>query len=282
MNVKLFFYGTALLSLGLFYSCREDDSVLSEQKTTENQEIFEQTIKFEGEVYHVRCTMQNDSLVYLDKDFEALYKNRISQIPELTTFVYKNQESVNIIEYYSSEKELLEKKGLAYFNIESSPINNTRAGEDILPAAGRAILYDDTNYKDRTVTLNVDYDRYPSIANLKAYAGFNDKTSAIRVFNFLNPNTYYRPSYAYPSASVKGSELRTCLIGYEDSNFQGKKLFCIAEYSSGQNIDAPETASHQDYKLRNIGWNDKISSCVFRIITIGNINDGVYTPHDPV
>lgn len=282
MNVKLFFYGTVLLSLGLFYSCSEDDSVLSEQDTTEVQEIFEQTIKFEGEVHRVRCTMQNDSLVYLDKDFETLYKDRISQIPELTTLVYKDENGANIIEYYSSEKELLEKKGLSYFNIEIVQVNNTRGAEEVLPTAGRAILYDDTNYKDRTVTLNADYDRFPSIANLKAYAGFNDKTSAIRVFNFLNPNTYYRPSYASLSSSVKGSELRTCLIGYEDSNFQGKKLFCIADYSSSQNINLPETASHQDYKLGNIGWNDKISSCVFRIITVGNINDGVYTPHNPV
>lgn len=44
----------------------------------------------------------------------------------------------------------------------------------------------------------------------------------------------------------------------------------------------PETATHQDWKLKNIGWNDKISSLVFRIITVQNITNGTYTPHDPV
>lgn len=54
------------------------------------------------------------------------------------------------------------------------------------PKAGRAILYDDTDFKDRTVVIDIDYDTQWAIPNLKDYDSFNDKTSAIRVFNFWN------------------------------------------------------------------------------------------------
>lgn len=81
---------------------------------------------------------------------------------------------------------------------------------------------------------------------------------------------------------VSGSQLRTCLIGYEDSGFKGNILYCVASYSSTQDINRPETASHQDYKLKRIGWNDKISSVVFRIINISLINSGTITPHNPI
>lgn len=290
MKTKLLSSGLSLIFAGLLCACSNETDYLSEQSATnENQEIFEQTIKFAGNTYHVSCMMQNDSLIYLDEDFSSLYRNEISKIPELTTFVYKDETGNDIIEYYASEQELMTQKKISYYDAKAIAANEqSRAETTLEPKAGRAILYDDTGFKDRTVILNADYDQYPIINNLKAYAGFNDKTSAIRVFNFLEPNKSYQPSYAPPfipgatNPAMKGSQLRTCLIGYEDSDLKGKKLFCVATYSSGQDLNRPETASHQDYKLKNIGWNDKISSCIFRIITVENISNGDITPHDPV
>ena len=292
MKNKLLSSGLSLIVAGLLCACSNETDSLSESNVAnESQEIFEQTIKFAGNTYHVSCTMQNDSLIYLDEDFNSLYRNEISKIPELTAFVYKDETGNDIIEYYTSVQELMTQKKISYYNANEIEINvPTREFVMPQPKAGRAILYDDTGFKDRTVILDADYDQYPSILNLKAYAGFNDKTSAIRVFNFLEPNTTYKPSYAVPpipgtsygTLGVKGSRLRTCLIGYEDSELKGKKLFCVATYSSGQDLNRPETASHQDYKLKNIGWNDKISSCVFRIIRIEDIENGDVTPHNPV
>ena len=292
MKTKFLSGGLSLIFVGLLCACSNETDSLSEQSASnENQEIFEQTIKFAGNTYHVSCMMQNDSLIYLDEDFNSLYRNEISKMPELTTFVYKDETGNDIIEYYASEQELMKQKKISYYDSDEIEISiPTREFVMPLPKAGRAILYDDTNFKDRTVILDADYDQYPSILNLKAYAGFNDKTSAIRVFNFLEPNTTYKPSYAVPpipgtssgTLGTKGSQLRTCLIGYEDSDLKGKKLFCVATYSSGQDLNKPETASHQDYKLKNIGWNDKISSCIFRIITVENITNGEITPHNPV
>lgn len=284
MKVKILLGGISYVLAGLLTSCNNEDNILSKQELTEsNKEIFKQTIKFEGQTFHVSCKFENDSLIYLDEKFNTLYKNTISKIPELSIFYSLDEKGNDVVEFFSSEKELIKNKNMQFFNEQSIENNNANSRVNNLePKAGRAIMYDDTGFKDRTVILDIDYDYYPMIPNLKAYAGFNDKTSAIRVFNFLEPNKYYRPSYSHPSASVKGSELRTCLIGYEDSNYKGKILYCVASYSPNQDINKPETASHQDYKLKNIGWNDKISSCVFRIITVNNIENGHINPHRPI
>lgn len=281
MNVKSLLGGLSFLSM--LYACSNDVDALSEQNANDAQEVFEQTIKYGGNTYQVLCKMENDSLIYLDKEFNSLYMNEISRIPDLATFVYKNERGNDIIEYYTSEKELIKQRNISYFNIqEINEKMNSRVLDMPNPDAGRAILYDDTDFKDRTVILDMDCDQYPCVVNLKDYANFNDKTSAIRVFNFLEPGKFYRPSYADVMSSVDGSQLRTCFIGYEDSGFQGKILYCVATYSKTQNLNDPSTASHQDYKLKNIGWNDKISSCIFRIIHVDLINKGEVTPHDPV
>ena len=108
MKKKLLSSGLSLIFAGLLCACSNETDSLSEQSATnENQEIFEQTIKFAGNTYHVSCMMQNDSLIYLDEDFSSLYRNEISKIPELTTFVYKDETGNDIIEYYASEKELM-------------------------------------------------------------------------------------------------------------------------------------------------------------------------------
>lgn len=53
----------------------------------------------------------------------------------------------------------------------------------------------------------------------------------------------------------------------------------MADYSSEADINRPETATHQDRRLKNFGWNDKISSVVFRIVTLENIQNGTITAH---
>lgn len=278
--------------LGFMSSCSKDDEdPIAFEKPYDKEEgygkavtkagSFSLIIKFEGETYNVPCTLENDSLIYLDEDFNALYKATISQIPELAALSYKDEQGNNVLEYYHSDKELEEKNGIFNFNdkIIENNILTKAAMPMIEPKAGRAILYDDTDFKDRTVVIDIDYDFQFSNPNLKDSDEFNDKTSAIRVFNFLQPTSWYSPSYL-PGYSVKGSNLRTCLIGYEDSNYEGRKLYCIASYTNDQNLNDPSTASHQDSSLKYLGWNDKISSVVFRIITVDLINSGGFTPHD--
>lgn len=118
------------------------------------------------------------------------------------------------------------------------------------------------------------------IANLKAYAKFNDKTSSIRVFNFLQNEKLYAPFDN--NQPFYGKELRTCLISSEDSEFNGKVLYCISGGFAG--INTPESLSmyHQDWDLKKIGWNDKISSVVFRIVPVIDIKNGLVVGHDPI
>lgn len=279
--------------LGFMSSCSKDDEDPDFERPYDEEEgygsgivtkagSFSLIVKFEGETYNVPCALENDSLIYLDEDFNALYKEKISQIHELAALSYKDEQGNDVLEYYHSDKELESENGMFNFNDEIVEHNVlTKAPMPMPePKAGRAILYDDTDFKDRTVVIDIDYDIQWAIPNLKDYDDFNDKTSAIRVFNFLEPNSWYRPSYAVPGYSVSGSNLRTCLIGYEDSNYGGKRLYCIAPYANGQNLNDPSTASHQDNSLKYLGWNDKISSVVFRIITVGLIDSGEFTPHE--
>lgn len=276
-----------IMLIALVSSCTNED-IPPTKNDAQISETFSLIIKFDGKTYNVPCAMQNDSLIYLDENFNALYKNEISPISPLTMLTYKDDNGNDVVEYYRSEKELAKQKNISYFIGDNVNLDVMSRADQTMPqpTAGRAILYDDTGFKDRTIVLDIDFDRYPSIGRLKDYHNFNDKTSAIRVFNFINPSKNYKPSYGVPSSpfdqGVSGSQLRTCLIGYEDSGFKGNILYCVASYSSTQDINRPETASHQDYKLKRIGWNDKISSVVFRIINISLINSGTITPHNPI
>lgn len=267
--------GGAIIACAITACSNVDEPETEELNSNDMTSLL--TVKYKGETYTIPCIMKNDSLIYLDKKFNELYKNEIEKLPNRAAFCYKDEQGNDVIEYYSSSKELEKETKITYIGN-----NNTRMTRDAMPqpVAGRAILYDNKNYKDRTVIMDADLNIFPNIPNLKGYAGFNDKTSSIRVFNFLNPNKSYKPSYALPETpGTPGSQLRTCLIGYEDSNFKGSVLYCIATYSNTENLNDPSTATHQDYNLKKIGWNDKISSARFRIITVDNINKGIYTPH---
>lgn len=77
--------------LGFMSSCSEDDDdPINYGKPYDEEEGYETgldtkaggsfslLIKFEGETYNVPCALENDSLIYLDEDFNALYKEKIS------------------------------------------------------------------------------------------------------------------------------------------------------------------------------------------------------------
>ena len=294
-------FASALGLLCMVASCSDDDDKIEDVYKpydpeqgynspieTKASESYSLLIKYAGKTYNVPCALVNDSLVYLDENFNTLYKNEISQISELAALSYQDEQGNKVVEYYHSATELEEENGIFDFAQNDLTNNIQPFTYTIEPKAGRAILYDDTNFNDRTLPFDIDYDYLIAIPDLKNYidpntneaANFNDKTSAIRVFNFLKPDSWYSPSYAFPGSAVKGNNLRTCLIGYEDSNYGGKTLYCVAPYTEGQNLNDPSTASHQDNRLKDLGWNDKISSIVFRIITVDNISSGDIIPHE--
>ena len=71
---------------------------------------------------------------------------------------------------------------------------------------------------------------------------------------------------------ILGKDLRTCLLGYQNINYKGDVLYCVSNESGDPN-------PHEDYDLKKIGWNDKISSVEFKIIREDEISE-YYPPHD--
>lgn len=113
----------------------------------------------------------------------------------------------------------------------------------------------------------------------------------------MKPGSYYNSNpYSSSSKTYSGSNLRTCLVGFHNSDYKGIKLYCISKPSVNETPGLEDSnANHFDYNLRKIGWNDKISSIVFRIIKVEliegeisyigpnpNDNNGdPYSYHDP-
>ena len=126
-------------------------------------------------------------------------------------------------------------------------------------------------------------DDKPGDPHLSTYYGFNDKTSAIRLFNFINPNNLYNFLYVLPEQfpGYNGNDFRVVFSGYENDTYKGKVIYCIATYSPNANILDPTTATHQDWKLGIIGFNDKITSIELQIATVQQINIS-YPAHDPI
>ena len=262
--------------IGLF-ACNNDDSLMNTESVLSSNESFTLTAVYNDVTYTVPCKLENGEITYLNEEFSDLYNNEISLIQNLATLAYKDDNGNDVVMYYSSAEELEVKNNITYFQSQSADAAPLTKGTAL---AGRAILYDDTNYKDRTVVLDINSDTYTAIPHLKPSHSFNDKASSIRIFNLLNPSTHYKPSYAdWLAPSTSGSNLRVCLIGFEDDSYRGKVLYCVATYSPSANPNIPETASHQDWKLANLGWNDKITSVRFRIIAVSDIGKTIH-PHN--
>lgn len=251
-----------LISLGLL-SCSNEEDVIN-STSVKSVEHFTLHAKYKGKKYTVPCVIENDTVIkFLDVEFNELYQNEIALLPDLAILANNSE----YVEFYSNSKELLEENNLRILDLNGSNGNNslTKATGDL---AGRAIIWDDNNYSDRSLTIDINYDLQWTWPHLKTTYGFNDKTSSIKVWNFI-PNDAIVPDPLNSSILHKGSNLRTVFIGYENDSFVGRALYCVASNS----------AVHADPNLKYIpcgsgDWNDRITSAVFRIALYN-----VFTPH---
>lgn len=298
MNKLIIF--TAALIAAVFTSCTSDEPNINYETTSVNCG-FSMIAKYKGKFYNVNGVNNGDTVVYLNKDFNDVYINEISKLPQKAMIVYPDSEGNQIVGYYSSVEELEKDNGISYVTLNSfseQDITPTRGDTHVTPdeggdIIGRAILYDDTNYKDRKIIIDISNKAtFFYCLHLKSLDGFNDKTSSIRVFNLMTSKYAFSPSgFASTNTDGKvttGGNLRTCLVGYEDNLVMdsdgkilmtgGDILYCISSRTGSENLETESTAQHQDYKLKNIGWNDKITGVVFCIIAAQDINNTV-TPH---
>lgn len=72
---------------------------------------------------------------------------------------------------------------------------------------------------------------------------------------------------------ISGSLLRICLIGYHNSDFGGAALYCLSRPTGDSGV-------HEDANLKDIGWNDRISSIVLRMVLVSDIEAGYYPAHN--
>ena len=283
-----------LLSILFFSACsaNEEPTPNFGAENDEN-EPFELIIKYDGKTYSEQAHLENDSLVFLDSEFGNFYNSVIKAAPNMAVLTYKDNLDRDVVEYYNNEEQLLKESGLSFFDqtAQDQAQFESRGGESKPVASGtvgRACLYDDKTFKDRDITLDITQTLMWTIPDLKVFDNFNDKTSSIRVFNFLQPYQLYSPcnpnKLLDPTFySEYGYTLRTCLIGYEDTNYGGKKLFCVSREAKAidlsLSLEEMKQVYHCDWRLSKIGWNDKISSLVFRIVRVEDVNGTIIVPH---
>lgn len=233
-------------------ACSDVD--LQELTIEPQDDVFNLEISYQGQVYDVPCSLDEEgNLVYLDTKFKELYDKELSQYPNLVTLDCGN----NKVAYFRSFEDMLQQKG--YNLLETNEGVEPRALTDL---AGRVTLWDDTGFKDRSVTVDVDYLQYYACPHLKPAYDFNDKTSALKVWSYIPENT----TITFNGKTYNSDDLRVVFLGYEDDNYRGKVLCCIPDNNG---------VAHEHARLKDIGWNDKITAVVFRII-----ENGMYTPHE--
>lgn len=262
-------------------ACSNDelpDSLMSEKDIMENATEngnFVLNITYNGQSYSVNCSNDSEgNLVFLDDDFKNLYENEISHLPNLVTLV----KDENTIEYYSSDKEMLKSLDYTLLPEEATKevINKTRVGYTSI--AGRATLWDDNGYRDRSITFDITYHKFFFWPSLKHYNNFNDKTSALKVWSYIPQNdsvsidkALIEDQYKYLSipsydpdlpgdTKYSTNDLRVVFLGYHNSDYGGA-AFCVIPENTG----VPAEYSNLDH----YGWGDKISSVTFRLAKKG-------------
>lgn len=214
---------------------------------------------YKGISYEVPGKLDKDgNPVYLNKEFSELYKNELSNHPTLVTVLRDG----DIVEYYESLNEVLDVNNMQM--LENSKIPEV-SGETKGTAgtAGRVIVWDDSNYSDRSLTFDITYSNWWAIPQLRNYNNFNDKISSLKIWSYINPSHIIEDKFG---CRYSGSGLRITFIGYENDNYEGKVLLCLC---------SPQ-GTHFDHRLGNIGWNDKITALRVLISDANSSTDRKY------
>ena len=260
-----------ILCLGIIFliqSCSNEIEPTPFENNHQTSSISKMLVKFENQIFETEVKTTGDSVEYLNKEFDRFYQSNIATNPNIATLLCTDDAGITHVEYFKSESELLGKYQFLQGDsiLDNLNSNNTRSGIiDLYPSnnqdpiLAKAELYEHADFKGTALFLYSTTSWANAIGNFKEY-GVNDKTSSIRVFNYMNPNAYYTIKViGYPDRDYlnphthKGSELRPVFRFYKDAYQEGSVLYCIAS-PSGSSV------THQDFNLKGIKWNDKISS----------------------
>lgn len=176
------------------------DAQRSEEELIEG--LSELIVKYKGKEYRTKVAYRGDSAIYLNEEYARIFNDEISVNDSIAVLVYTNGKSEKVVEYYASSKALEEENGLEVIQQQdglgfdyNSICPLTRGIQTFTPPpgiiTGRAQLFDDRNFKDRGIEVECSNSHFFESWNLKQLANFNDKTSSIKVWNLMSPDTWY-------------------------------------------------------------------------------------------
>lgn len=227
-----------LICIGFFCGCKNSYEQETNDDNVKNLESFILHAKYQGKEYYVPCKLDNnnDSIIFLDQNFKDLFYNEISRLPNLVCTIKED----SCVEYSNEIIDTIQ----SGINIKKS---STRERPIIVQEAYLR-FWDDTNYHDRNYRIDLNetntFWKWPS---LKFYNNFNDKISALKIYNNKFPEVTF--------------------LGYEDNDYKGDVL----RYTVSNSISEVGSVEKNVPKLKNVpkkgggNWNDKISSIHFYI-----------------
>lgn len=256
---KSFISMTFLSLILIMMSCTNNaDELLSQNSNQQGDFILHATYK--GVSYEVPGVLDKDgNPIYLNKEFSELYKNELSNHPTLVTVLRDG----DIVEYYESLTEVLDVNNIQMLENAKIPDVSTVTKSVTSGTAGRVIVWDDSNYSDRSLTFDISYSGWWAIPQLRDYNNFNDKISSLKIWSYINPSANIEDEFG---CTYSGSGLRVTFIGYENNTYKGKVLLCLC---------SPQ-GTHFDNRLGNIGWNDKITALRVLISDANSSTDRKY------
>lgn len=220
-------------------------------------------VKFNNKIYETDVETIGDSVKYLNKEYDEIYRKFIANSSDIATLLFTNEEGITCVEYFDTEKDLL--KEYDFIQTEGRPCDaseqSTRSrvidmwGPNTTGCiVAHAELWGDKNFKSTKLITYATTSWSTAIPNLKDLS-FNDAISSIRVINRMLPNLDYEISSADAPyhRTFKGSSLRPVLKCTKHSKFEGPVLYCISTPTGS-------STNHEDHNLKGIGWNDRITS----------------------
>lgn len=177
-------------------SCSSESEPMMVEPNEVNTEISHMVVKFEDKIYETDVKTVGDSVQYLNADYAEVFDTEISKIKDVATLLYTDETGVSYVEYFHSEKELVEK--YKFGEIQKDEVQLNTRGKEIdlkLPndnstLLAKAELYDDKDYGYPVLysyLSNINGISVPSLKDL----GFNDKTSSIKIMNKMDPRMDY-------------------------------------------------------------------------------------------
>lgn len=230
-------------------------SLTQTKALTEESEIFTYTIIYHDKEYKTLCESRNDSLFILDEDIDNLQK-QIFANPNSASLVLSD----DVVEYFDSQEDFLNKYGIRDLTkAEEEKVRlRPQTRDPQYNSIAYAVLFDDTKFRDTRYEMDIsDPDQDFTIKRLKDY-GMNDKTSSIKVQYTLNDENYCAILTVWEDADFNfGDNDKT----KHRTNFIATWRHAKQEWGNLKHI----------YCLNaHDSWNDRISSCAFRIGAVGS------------